>query len=103
LLRHIVEPGKIWRDAPGDLRAIPGTLPELKLVDTRCGKSAVEFDLNGIERQVYEFCAEIRVLQEIRVRFGEVGGFLGHMVDSGFMMQEGGRYLSLALSGPWQA
>jgi ribosomal peptide maturation radical SAM protein 1 len=103
LLRHIVEPGKVWRDTPGDLRAIPGTLPELKLVDTRCGKSAVEFDLNGIERQVYEFCAEIRVLHQIRERFGEVEPFLGRMVDAGFMIQEGGRYLSLALSGPWAA
>jgi hypothetical protein len=72
-------------------------------VDTRSGKSAVEFDLNGVERQVYEFCAEIRVLPQIRARFGEVAPFLSRMVDSGLMIQEGGRYLSLALSGPWAA
>jgi ribosomal peptide maturation radical SAM protein 1 len=102
-LKHIAEPGAVWRNAPGDLRAIPGTLPELKLVDTRSGKSAVEFDLNGVERQVYEFCAEIRVLPQIRARFGEVAPFLSRMVDSGLMIQEGGRYLSLALSGPWAA
>jgi ribosomal peptide maturation radical SAM protein 1 len=88
----------------GDLIKCYGVRPELTLVDTRAGRERLDFPLNGLQREVYDFCDEIQNHADI-VRFADeragrpvsVGALLEQFVEHRLMLREGNQYLSLAI------
>jgi ribosomal peptide maturation radical SAM protein 1 len=88
----------------GDLIKSYGTRPELTLVDTRAGRERIDFPLNGLQREIYDFCDEIRSRTDIE-RFADeragrpvsVGALLEQFLEHRLMLHEGNQYLSLAV------
>jgi ribosomal peptide maturation radical SAM protein 1 len=94
-----------WKEnRGGDLVKRYGEDPELTLVDTRPGRPRYDFPLRGLQREVYDFCEEIRSRASIdafaSARAGcplDAGALLEQFVAYGLMLREGERYLSLAV------
>jgi len=94
-----------WKaNEQGDLVKRYGKRPELMLMDTRPGRKALNYPLNGVHREIYDFCDEIRsysAIQEFaREKEGEevcIDPFLQQLVNCQLMFQEGNQYLSLAV------
>ncbi len=88
----------------GDLIKSYGTRPELTLVDTRAGRERIDFPLNGLQREIYDFCDEIRSRADIE-RFADeragrpvsAGALLEQFLEHRLMLHEGNQYLSLAV------
>jgi ribosomal peptide maturation radical SAM protein 1 len=88
----------------GDLVKRYGSEPELTLVDTRPGRRSLHFPLNGLQREIYDFCDEIRSLDALEAfaaqRAGRpvaIGALIAQFLEYKLMLREGGHYLSLAV------
>jgi len=99
-----------WRSEPekGTLRAIRRPDGALILLDTRTDAARRELTLAGVERAAYEYCDEAHsvadLTRHLRGSFPErtftearVRQFLDALVANKFMVNDGERYLSLAL------
>lgn len=109
-LQDTLDRSKVWKEAKcADLvmHAVAGD--ELHVADTRPGRPPRIFPMKGIQREIYEYCDEIRPRTGILARARELGGsgepfehsvdaFLDQLVELQLMMREGNQYLSLAVS-----
>ena len=99
-----------WKaNGDGDLVKMDEPPHGLRIQDTRRGWARHDYLLNGLQREVYEFCDDIRTdsaLEEFaRQRTGdgateqppELNPFLNDLVARGLMYREGRQYLSLAV------
>ena len=82
---------------------------EMTIVDTRPGRPQMLYPFRGIQRELYEYCEEVRSRQAIvefaRSKAGDsaeldasVDAFLASMEKWQLMIREGQQYLSIALS-----
>jgi len=93
------------RNQSGDLTKHYGDEPELMLVDTRVSGAPLHYPLNGMQREIYDFCDEIQSRSSI-TDFATARGaepasmdpFLQQLVDSRLMLREGNQYLGLAVN-----
>ncbi len=100
-----IEKARLWKEGrSGKLVKRYGEKPELTVIDTRFGRKALHYPFNGIQRELYDFCDEIRshdsVAEFANQRAGKkvaIDAFLEQMVDSQLMLREERRYLSLAV------
>ncbi|MDX1984667.1 MAG: RiPP maturation radical SAM C-methyltransferase [Bryobacteraceae bacterium] len=100
---------KSWREGKGgDLRKQYGGQAELVVADSRPGRNQMLYPFNGIQREVYEFCEEVRSRAAIQQMAEEKLGprpdlaesldrFLKQMEDLQLMVREGNQYLSIAV------
>jgi hypothetical protein len=107
--KDLLEKIDIWkRSNGGELIKRYGDNPELLLVDTRPNRRQSQVALNGIQREIYDYCdtqkssgkimAFAKSRYEITSDFESwLQQFLGQMVDWGFMIREGSCYLNLAI------
>ena len=86
-----------------------GESAELTIVDTRPRRPQRLYPLNGLQRELYEYCEEIRgrsaILEFAKSRVGEppelepwLDRFLRSMEEWQLMVREGQQYLSVAIS-----
>ena len=95
-----------WKqNQTGDLLKLYGGEPELTLVDTRVQGAPLHYALNGIQREMYDFCDEIQshasLMEFAGARGAEsrsVESFLQQLVDQRLMLCEGNQYLGLAVN-----
>lgn len=98
-----------WKRDPerGTLYSVAGAAG-LTLFDTRSGATVPELTLNGLEREVYEFCDQAhagpKIVAHLRRAFPDVEfddrnvyAFLDSLVGNRLMVTDGESYLSLAL------
>ena len=96
---------RIWKENQGgDLVKQYGESPELMLLDSRPGRTPLHYPLNGLQREIYDFCDEIRshanIAEFAAKKRGEevaVDGFLDQLLESRLMLREGNQYLSLVV------
>lgn len=94
-----------WRNRHGgDLIKRYGLAPELVLEDSRATGAVKCFPLSGIEREIYDYCDEIRSGAAIAnfavgrgATLGWVNTFLDRLVNERLMLREGNQYLALAI------
>lgn len=93
-----------WRSRGGDLVKRYGAGPELVLEDTRKPQAPRSWALNGVQREIYDFCDEIQSgsgIAEFAASRGAaadvVESFLEEMVSERLMLREGNQFLSLAV------
>jgi ribosomal peptide maturation radical SAM protein 1 len=105
-----------WKRGPrGELVLDPCDDGELLVIDTRMGRPQQRFELRGLEREIYELCADIRsratLLAHARAHHdwsraaalapgmleAWLDDFLARMIDQELMLREGDQYLSLAV------
>jgi ribosomal peptide maturation radical SAM protein 1 len=105
-MKATLEQVSAWKgNQTGDLVKRYGSEPELMLVDTRVSVAPLHYPLNGIQREIYDFCDEIQVRPSI-AEFAAARGaepasvelFLDQMVEDRLMMREGSQYLGLAVN-----
>jgi ribosomal peptide maturation radical SAM protein 1 len=101
-LRHV----NVWKqNRGGDLVKRYAQDPELTLVDTRPGRERLNFPLNGVYRQIYDYCDDIRsrasIASFVHAQQHDDGpwldAFLNQMTGYRLMLREGHQYLSLAV------
>ncbi len=105
-MQPVLDSVREWkRNQTGDLVKVYGRESELTLVDTRCGGSAREYPLHGIEREIYELCDEIQNLSSLLdfaagrgTERAPVEVLLDELVDKRLMLREGNLYLALAVN-----
>jgi ribosomal peptide maturation radical SAM protein 1 len=96
---------RLWKEnRGGDLVKRYGTDPELMLLDDRLQRQPLQFPLNGLQREIYDFCDEIRSRSSIEAFVAERTGsqasvdyFLDDLVGHQIMLREGNQFLSLAV------
>ena len=100
---------KTWKaNTSGDLVKQYGESPELMVIDTRPERPQMMYPFNGIQREIYDYCDEIRtrgsILELVQRRFGasdqhepSLDKFLGQMLDWQLMVREGNQFLSVAV------
>jgi ribosomal peptide maturation radical SAM protein 1 len=105
-----LEKAKIWKqNRGGDLVKHYGNDPELMVIDTRPEHPHRCYPLNGIQREIYDFCGDIRskatILEFARQRCGAhpdvddaLDAFLQQLEDWQLAVREGNQYLSLAIA-----
>jgi ribosomal peptide maturation radical SAM protein 1 len=94
-----------WKENQGgDLLKCYGADPELMLIDSRPGHKRLNYPFNGLQREIYDYCDEIRSRSSIEAFAVERSGteasldsFLKQLVGYQLMLQEGNQYLSLAV------
>ncbi len=101
-----------WNRFYADLHHQPSAGPILSYQDggrfliirqRRLNTDSLQHRLTGTSREIYLFCSSIRSMRGIRLRFPELSEdnlmlFLQMMVGKNLMFEEGGRFLSLAIS-----
>ena len=100
-----LESVRTWKaNRGGDLVKRYGADPELLLIDTRPGREPLDFPLNGLQREVYDYCGEIRSRSAIAAFAAERAGrpvsvqaLLEQFVAYGLVLREGEQFLSLAV------
>jgi ribosomal peptide maturation radical SAM protein 1 len=100
-----LEKVNVWKgNSGGDLVKEYAAGAELTLVDTRPGRDPLNFPLNGLQREIYEFCDEIRGRASIEAFACERAGrrvsideLLNQLVNYRVMLSEGNQFLSLAV------
>ena len=107
--KDLLEKIDIWkRSNGGELIKRYGDNPELLLIDTRPNRRQSQVALNGIQREIYDYCdtqkSSGKIMAFARSRYKVTSDleswlqqFLGQMVDWGFMIREGSCYLNLAI------
>ena len=96
---------RVWKEnRGGDLVKCYGANPELTLVDSRPGHKRLNYPFNGVQREIYDFCDEVRSRAAIEAFALErsatkesVDRFLQQLLHYQLMLQEGNQYLSLAV------
>jgi ribosomal peptide maturation radical SAM protein 1 len=108
-LTNMMEQVKVWKEnAGGDLRKQYNHQAELMVVDTRPGRPQMMYPFNGIQREIYDYCDEIRsrnaIAEFARQKAQTADGmdealdvFLGQMEEWQLMVREGSQYLSVAV------
>lgn len=104
-MQPVLDQVQEWkRNRAGDLTKRYGAQPELTLEDTRVAGAPLHYPLNGVEREIYDFCDEIQSgsgIAEFASGRGAAPGFvdpfLRQLVDRRLMLREGNQYLSLAV------
>lgn len=108
-LTNMMEQVKVWKEnTGGDLRKRYNEQAELMVVDTRPGRPQMMYPFNGIQREIYDYCDEIRsrhaITEFARVKAPTEEGleealdvFLRQMEDWQLMVREGSQYLSVAV------
>lgn len=109
--RKVIEYINDWQSNPetGCLYMFKNTDGTMTLQDSRSNASIGELKLSRIERAVYEFCDEVRSLNNIVKFLGEafpevdfsklqIKEFLDSMAENLLMMTDGTNYLSLAIN-----
>lgn len=111
-LRETLERVEVWKgNQGGDLIKQYGESPELMLIDTRPGRESLQYPLNGIQREIYDYCDESKshpnILSMVEEQCGagyeietSLQAFLDQMIDRQLMLREGNKYLSLAVHRP---
>lgn len=102
-----------WREnSGGDLRKhYGGSTAELVIADSRPGYEPMHYPFNGLQREIYEFCEDVRsrsaIEQMAAAKVGaspELGAsldqFLKQMISLNLMVREGNQYLSVAVGAP---
>ncbi|MGI9055989.1 MAG: RiPP maturation radical SAM C-methyltransferase [Pyrinomonadaceae bacterium] len=108
--RKVIEYINDWQANPetGSLYKFKNADGTMTLYDSRSNASIYELKLGGIEHTVYEFCDEVRSLNNIvkflRETFTEenfsetqIEQFLDSMAENRLMIKQGTNYLSLAI------
>jgi ribosomal peptide maturation radical SAM protein 1 len=94
-----------WRgNHGGDLIKRYGADPELMIEDTRTPGRPTYYPFNGLQRQIYDFCDEVRSASAV-ANFAagrgaareSIAPFLEQLVLTRLMLCEGNQYLSLAV------
>ena len=100
---------KTWKaNKSGDLVKQYGDSPELMVIDTRPERPQMMYPFNGIQREIYDYCDEIRtrgsILELVERKFGasdqhepSLDQFLGQLLDWQLMVREGNQFLSVAV------
>ena len=109
--RKVIEYINDWQANPetGSLYKFKNEDETLTLYDSRSNASIGELKLSNIERAAYEFCDEVRSLNNIvkflRENFPEenfneihIKRFLDSMAENRLMVTDGANYLSLAIN-----
>ena len=108
-IANMMEQVKTWKEnAGGDLRKRYNEQAELMVVDTRPGRPQMMYPFNGIQREIYDYCDEIRSRNAIsefaRLKAETQDGldealdvFLEQMENWQLMVREGSQYLSVAV------
>jgi ribosomal peptide maturation radical SAM protein 1 len=108
-IANMMEQVKTWKEnAGGDLRKRYNEQAELMVVDTRPGRPQMMYPFNGIQREIYDYCDEIRsrnAISEFARRKAETQDgldealdvFLEQMENWQLMVREGSQYLSVAV------
>jgi ribosomal peptide maturation radical SAM protein 1 len=108
-IENVLEKIDNWkRNKGGELIKHYGHNPELMLLDTRPNRCHSQVALNGIQREIYDYCDTKRSFRSImgfaRSRYEITSDFeswlqqfLGQMVDWRFMITDNGHYLNLAI------
>lgn len=110
VMKNLEEPIRIWKsNSGGDLVKKYGADPELMVVDTRPAHAHRLYPFSGMQRELYEFCDEIRSIKQILEFASRLTGrtieaieesvntFLDQMLSLELMVREGNQYLSLAI------
>lgn len=110
VMKNLEEPIRVWKsNRGGDLVKKYGADPELMVVDTRPAHEHRLYPFSGLQRELYEFCDEIRSLKQILEQASRLTGrtieaneesvqtFLDQMLSLDLMVREGNQYLSLAI------
>ncbi|MEK7405348.1 MAG: RiPP maturation radical SAM C-methyltransferase [Acidobacteriota bacterium] len=102
-MRETLERVKAWKEnGGGDLTKRYGADPEMLITDTRPGRPPLQYALNGIQRQVYDYCQEARSRASLESFVGMQNGwldaFLEQMLAWQLMIREGNQHLSLAVT-----
>lgn len=109
-LGRTLEQVNTWKEnAGGDLIMRYGNDPELMVVDTRPGRPQMLYPFQGLQREIYEFCEDVRsrknIIEFAAARAGQsealapaVDVFLHQMEEWQLMVREGNQYLSIAVS-----
>jgi ribosomal peptide maturation radical SAM protein 1 len=108
--REVIAFADEWQQYPekGSLRAVKRSDGSLALVDSRSDARRPHVVLRGIDREIYEYCDQVRSLQSIRKHLkdilpeqsfsqSQVRTFLQSLVANKLMINDGSRYLSLSL------
>lgn len=104
---------KAWNENPkGDLRKqYDADLAELVVTDSRPGREPMRYPFNGIQREIYEYCEDVRsrnaIQQMATAKVGDtpdleesLDRFLEQMTKLQLMVREGNQYLSIAVGSP---
>jgi hypothetical protein len=97
-----------WKaNGAGDLVKMDELSGGLRIQDTRRGWTRQDYLLSGLQRDLYEFCEDIRtdtaILEFVGQRAGttkanpDLHPFLDDLVQRGLVFREGHQYLSLAV------
>ncbi|MCC7341602.1 MAG: RiPP maturation radical SAM C-methyltransferase [Bryobacterales bacterium] len=110
VMKNLEEPIRIWKsNRGGDLVKKYGVAPELMVVDTRPAHAHRLYPFSGLQRELYDFCDEIRSLKQILEQASRLTGrtieaneesvqtFFDQMLSLDLMVREGNQYLSLAI------
>jgi len=102
-MQPVLESVNNWKkNAGGDLiRREPGPV-ELIIEDTRTLGKVGEYRFTGVQREIYDYCDEIRSRSAIgefarNSEASSVDEFLAGLVEKRLMLREGNQYLSLAI------
>jgi len=101
----VIDKVEEWRrNHSGDLIKRYGGDPELMVEDSRTPGKPAFYPFNGVQREIYDFCDEIRsgsAIEEFTTARAiapeSVGPFLDNLVARRLMLREGNQYLSLAV------
>jgi ribosomal peptide maturation radical SAM protein 1 len=104
-VQPMLEKMRMWQEnQSGDLVKQYESDGELTVVDTRPGRKAMHYPLTGLQREIYDFCDQIRSRSNIEMFAAKQAGrdvpldeFLEQLVSFQLMLQEGNQYLSLAV------
>ncbi len=101
---------KTWKaNKSGDLvKQHAATARSWMVIDTRPERPQMMYPFNGIQREIYDYCDEIRtrgsILELVERRFGasdqhepSLDQFLGQLLDWQLMVREGNQFLSVAV------
>lgn len=107
--KNLLDKIDIWKQGnTGELIKHYDDNPELLLIDTRPNRHQFQVALNGIQREIYDYCDTSkkfsRILAHAESRYGDIfepeswlQQFLEQMVDWGLMIREADSYLNLAV------
>ena len=104
-VQPMLEQMRLWQEnQTGDLVKRYENDDQLTLLDTRPGRKPMHYPLTGLQREIYDFCDQIRSRSSIDAFAAKWAGkevpldeFLEQLVSFQLVLQEGNQYLSLAV------
>lgn len=106
--KRAIDGAQAWKEKrSGDLLMYVNEQGELMVQDTRPHRPVLVFPMTGLQKELYQYCSDIRTKAEIYHWYRKKAGdgettegldlFLDQMVDNQLMWKEGSQYLSLAV------